>query len=87
VSIDSQFGASDMFPSSPTRPNLVEIRSAVATPDSGDTYGLCDILTGECRIFLAIVDLGARTAQLTEWQLLVIVEKLNPTLNVNMQVI
>jgi len=38
-------------------------------------------------IVIIIEDLGARTTQLTEWQLSVIVKKLNPTSNVNMQVI
>jgi len=33
---------------------------------------------------MLIEDLGARTAQLTEWQLSVIVEKLRLALNVNM---
>jgi len=35
---------------------------------------------------LIVEDLGAGTEQPTEWQLSVIVGKLNPTLNVNMQV-
>jgi len=34
---------------------------------------------------LSIEDLEAKTAQLTEWQLSVIVEKLYPTFNVNTQ--
>jgi len=47
-----------------------------------------DHTTSMCMIVNELKALiGARTAQLTEWQLLVIVDKLNPTLNDNMQVI